>query len=94
MSDLATATQSSRSRLSHAVAKLEERGWVRRQACPTDRRGQVASLTDAGYAVLAQAAPGHVAAVRAALFDALSPEQVGQLWAIGEAVLAHDAPPA
>jgi len=89
MSELATATRSSRSRLSHAVAKLEQRGWVRRESWPADRRGQVAVLTDEGYAVLEAAAPGHVTAVREVLFDALSPEQVEQLRTIGEAVLAH-----
>src|SRR2546423_3092249 len=50
MSDLAAVTRSSRSRLSHAVARLEERGWVRRTACDTDKRGQFAVLTDEGFA--------------------------------------------
>ena len=39
MSQLAERSQSSRSRISHAVARLEETGWVRRESCPTDRRG-------------------------------------------------------
>ena len=64
MSELAEAARSSRSRLSHAVARLEERGWVRRLNCPTDRRGQLAQLTDEGFAVVEAAAPGHVEAVR------------------------------
>ncbi|GAC1332848.1 MAG: MarR family transcriptional regulator [Mycobacteriales bacterium] len=89
MSELATATRSSRSRLSHAVSKLEKRGWVRRESSPADRRGQVAVLTAEGFAVLAAAAPGHVGAVRAVLFDALTPEQVDQLRRIGESVLAQ-----
>lgn len=79
MSDLASITSSSPSRLSHAVARLEERGWVRRERHPTDRRGSLAVLTDEGYAVLAAAAPGHVEAVREALFDRLSPAQVTQM---------------
>ena len=79
MSELASATTTSPSRLSHAVAKLEQRGWVERRPCPSDRRGTLATLTDAGYAVLEQAAPGHVEAVRAAMFDRLSPQQVSQL---------------
>ncbi|MFB9239918.1 MarR family winged helix-turn-helix transcriptional regulator [Plantactinospora siamensis] len=86
MSDLAEVTGSSRSRLSHAVARLEENGWVRRVDCAADRRGQVALLTDDGYAALAAAAPGHVAGVRRHLFDQLSPEQVEQLRRISEAV--------
>src|SRR5215467_12547888 len=60
MSQLAEAASASKSRASHAVARLEERGWVRRVDCPTDRRGQVAELTDEGYAVLVATAPGHV----------------------------------
>src|SRR3954451_11399931 len=57
MSDLAFASLSSRSRLSHAVARLEEAGWVRRETCDTDRRGAWAVLTDSGFAALAAAAP-------------------------------------
>src|SRR5436309_2491694 len=64
MAELATGTQSSRSRVSHAVARLEDRGWVRREPCASDRRGQVAVLTDEGYDALAAAAPGHAARVR------------------------------
>jgi DNA-binding MarR family transcriptional regulator len=79
MSELAAITGSSPSRLSHAVARLEERGWVRREKHPTDRRGALAVLTDEGFAALADAAPGHVEAVREALFDRLSPAQVGQM---------------
>jgi DNA-binding MarR family transcriptional regulator len=87
MSQLAEASQSSRSRLSHAVARLEERGWLRREVCPTDKRGQLAVLTTEGFAALEAAAPGHVEAVREALFDPLTPEQVRQLREISEAVL-------
>jgi DNA-binding MarR family transcriptional regulator len=88
MSELADVTRSSRSRLSHAVARLEERGWVVREDCPTDRRGQIAVLTDAGFQVLVAAAPGHVRAVRDYVIDALTPEQLGQLAAIGETIVA------
>jgi DNA-binding MarR family transcriptional regulator len=88
MSELADATRSSRSRLSHAVARLEERGWIRRQDCETDRRGQLATLTDAGYAALGRAAPGHVAAVRSHVIDRLSREQIDQLGEICDLVLA------
>ena len=88
MSQLAEATSASKSRSSHAVARLEERGWVRRSDCPTDRRGQVAELTDEGYAALADAARGHVEQVRRSLFDALTPEQMAQLKAISEAMIA------
>jgi DNA-binding MarR family transcriptional regulator len=92
MSQLAEATAASKSRASHAVARLEERGWVRRVDCPTDRRGQVAELTAEGYAALAAAAPGHVEQVRGTLFDPLTPEQVAQLQAICQAVVAAGGP--
>jgi DNA-binding MarR family transcriptional regulator len=97
MSELAEAARSSRSRLSHAVARLEERGWVRRLNCPTDRRGQLAQLTDEGFAVLEAAAPGHVQAVRKYLIDRLSPQQLKVMGEIGEVLLTStsesDLPP-
>jgi DNA-binding MarR family transcriptional regulator len=89
MSQLAHRTRSSRSRLSHAVAKLEGRGWVQRRDCPGDKRGQLAELTDEGFAALAAAAPGHVDTVRTQLFEALTPVQVKQLRTISEAVVAQ-----
>jgi DNA-binding MarR family transcriptional regulator len=86
MSDLADASESSRSRLSHAVARLETNGWVRRESCPTDRRGAFAVLTDAGFTALANAAPAHVESVRKHLFDRLTREQVNQLAAICDSI--------
>jgi DNA-binding MarR family transcriptional regulator len=91
MSELADLTLSSRSRLSHAVARLEERGWVERENVATDRRGQLARLTDAGFAVLTQAAPGHVESVRGYVIDVLSTDQLRQLTAIGETIIAKVA---
>lgn len=88
MSELAAATSASQSRLSHAVNRLEEAGWVRRERCPGDRRVVHAVLTEAGAEALAAAAPGHVEAVRRYLFDQLTPAQTGQLRAICQAVLA------
>jgi DNA-binding MarR family transcriptional regulator len=89
MAELADATRVSASRLSHAVARLEERGWVRREDCPTDRRGQIAVLTDTGFEMLADAAPGHVETVRRALFDGLDPEQIKKLGEISEILAAR-----
>jgi DNA-binding MarR family transcriptional regulator len=89
MSELAEVTLSSRSRLSHAVARLEERGWVERENCATDRRGQVATLTDKGFEVLAAAAPGHVETARAYVIDALTAEQLRQLAVIGETIIVR-----
>ncbi|WP_197321212.1 MarR family winged helix-turn-helix transcriptional regulator [Saccharomonospora sp. NB11] len=92
MSDLAQATRSSRSRLSHAVARMEASGWIRRESCPTDKRGAFAHLTDAGLAAIREAAPGHVEAVREALFDVLTPAQVRELGAISAAIRDRLAP--
>jgi len=82
MRDLAEATVSTPSAVTRAVTRLEEAGWVRRVECEDDRRGMNAVLTRAGAAKLAAAAPGHVAAVRANVFDHLTATQVRQLRAI------------
>lgn len=92
MSDLAAELNSSQSRLSHAVSRLEERGWVRRVPCAADRRVSWAELTDDGFAALTDAAPGHVEAVRRVLFDRIDPEQVKRLAEICAAVLADRVP--
>ena len=86
MNQLADMCQSSRSRLSHAVNRLEEAGWVRREACPTDKRGALAVMTDQGFAAIEAAAPGHVEGVRQHVFDVLSPEQIRQLGEISAAI--------
>jgi DNA-binding MarR family transcriptional regulator len=87
MTDLASMAFGSQSRLSHHVASLERRGWVRRERAAEDGRGSVAVLTDAGYAKVAAVAPGHAAAVRSAVFDALSPGQLDELEGICTALL-------
>jgi DNA-binding MarR family transcriptional regulator len=89
MSELADRCLSSRSRLSHAVSRLEERGWVRRQECAEDGRGLLAVLTDEGFAALEAAAPIHVEGVRTHLFDQLTPEQVAAMRDLGETLLRH-----
>jgi len=88
MSDLARRANQSQSRLSHTVARLEERGWVRRERSPEDGRGNVAVLTDAGWDVVVAVAPGHVDAVREAVFGPLTPEQTRVLGEALEAVVA------
>ncbi|MEU7060191.1 MarR family transcriptional regulator [Streptomyces sp. NPDC046197] len=79
MTDLAERLKITRSRLTYAVQRLEKDGLVRREGCPTDKRGSTAVLTDEGMAVLERAAPGHVEAVRTHLFDHLDAHQVAQL---------------
>ena len=86
MSQLARVLNASASRTSHAVSRLEEAGWVRRERDATDGRGNVAVLTDTGWDVLVATAPLHVETVRAGVFDPLSLEQVEQLREIALAI--------
>lgn len=86
MSELARRLKITRSRLTHAVTRLRDAGLVDRREDPADGRGQLAVLTEEGSAVLEEAAPGHVDAVRRAVFDALTREQVRQFAEIGEAI--------
>lgn len=87
MGELARLTATSPSRLTHAVAVLEQRGWVTRTDCPRDRRSQFAVLTDEGQALLERIAPGHVAQVRALVFDRLTREQVRVLAEVAGALV-------
>jgi DNA-binding MarR family transcriptional regulator len=86
MSALAEAVEGSQSRLSHAVSRLEDRGWVERRRCVSDGRGWYAVLTDAGFEALQAAAPGHVECVRRVVFDVLTPQQQAELRDVALAV--------
>ncbi|TQJ47119.1 MarR family winged helix-turn-helix transcriptional regulator [Streptomyces sp. NBC_00080] len=88
MSELAQRLKITRSRLTHAVNRLREVGLVDRREDPADGRGQLAFLTEQGRSLLEEVAPGHVEAVRRAVFDVLTPEQVRQFADIGEAISA------
>lgn len=79
MSELARYANSTLSRLSRAVARLERRQWVRRAPDPSDGRITIAMLTDRGHDVACAATPGHVALVRRLVFDSLTRTQVLQL---------------
>ena len=79
MSDLAELTSSSLSRLSHMVKRLEGRGYVRREADPTDGRFTNAILLPAGLRKLESAAPAHVAYVRHLVVDNLSSERLRRI---------------
>ena len=89
MSALADLANSSLSRLSHLVKRLEDRGFVRREPDPSDGRFTNAILTDEGFATLAAAAPGHVAHVRSLVVDVLSPEQLRRLGLTADRIMAH-----
>jgi DNA-binding MarR family transcriptional regulator len=87
MSHLARRACASLSRLSHVVARLEEKGWLRRERAAGDGRVQIAVLTDAGFAKVADTAPGHAEAVQQLIFDRLTDAQVRQLTKLAEALL-------
>lgn len=87
--ELGRALQWEKSRLSHQLRRMAERGLVERQDCPTDARGAFAVLTEAGRATIETAAPNHVAEVRYAFVDALTPDQLDALTEIAHAVLAR-----
>jgi DNA-binding MarR family transcriptional regulator len=88
MSELAAMANSSLSRLSHVVHRLEARGWVRRESCPGDGRFINAVLTEEGWQKVVATAPGHVTAVRDLLVDTLTKEEFAQFGMIAAKVLA------
>lgn len=89
MTALAQRTSATLARLSHVVSRLEARGLLERLPCPEDARATNARLTTAGWNVVAAAAPGHVANVRARVLGGLAPGQVRQLARLGDAILAR-----
>jgi DNA-binding MarR family transcriptional regulator len=72
MAELAEIAMLSRSRLSHRMKVMEDAGWVRREACPDDKRGFFAVMTPKGWKAIVAAAPDHVESVRSRFVDKLS----------------------
>lgn len=91
--DLAAQLLWSTSRLAHHVGRMEQRGLVERQPCPGDARGALIGLTEAGRAILREAAPPHVDSVRRNMIGLLTPDEIGALDAIASKVIAHLAGP-
>ncbi|RJQ77441.1 MarR family transcriptional regulator [Pseudonocardiaceae bacterium YIM PH 21723] len=89
MSQLAVDVASSKSRVSHQIARLEAEGLVRRITCQSDGRGVYAVLTDRGYERLEQAAPTHVQGVREHLVDLLDEEEQAVLARVFDRVINH-----
>jgi DNA-binding MarR family transcriptional regulator len=92
MSDIAAATSSSLSRLSHVVKRLEDQGFVERVRIPGAGRRTNAVLTDAGFDKVVASAPGHVARVRHLLIDVVSADDLAALRRIGETVIGRIDP--
>lgn len=88
MSDIATLSGSSLSRLSHVASRLEARGWVRRARVAGPGRRTSVTLTDDGFAKVVDSAPGHVEAVREYVVDALSARELAALGRTASKVLA------
>lgn len=93
MSDLAAVTNTSQSRLSRIVARLERDGLVVRTGDARDKRVVLAEITDSGLAKVEEVAPAHVEHVRRTVIDRLSPAQVRELTAIGRVVDAAASGP-
>ncbi|GHJ36094.1 MarR family winged helix-turn-helix transcriptional regulator [Streptomyces sp. TS71-3] len=89
MSDLASATLQSKSRLSHQITRMEGAGLVRRENCESDRRGLFAVLTEQGVATMRKVAPHHVDSVRRHFIDLMSPEALAELRASLTPVADH-----
>lgn len=87
MSDLAQNARQSRSRLTHTVSRMEAKGLVSRRACPSDRRGVIATLTEAGWNLIVAAAPAHVQSVREVLVDRVTPDDFEALGRVMRAVV-------
>lgn len=77
-----------KSRLSHHIARMAERGLVAKERCDTDRRGATVAVTPHGRREIEAAAPGHAETVRRLFIDRLTPEQLDAVGAAAATVLA------
>ncbi|MEU5690935.1 MarR family transcriptional regulator [Actinosynnema sp. NPDC020468] len=89
MSQLADEVASSKSRVSHQVARMEKEGLLRRRECPEDGRGVFAELTEKGMEVLAGSAPTHVEGVRTHMIDLLSRDEQELVAKVFDRVISH-----
>ena len=85
--ELARALRWEKSRLSHQLTRMQQRGLIERSNCSDDRRGAFVVLTTQGRDTVEGAAPAHVESVRRYVFDELSAEQVATLAAVAHAVV-------
>lgn len=85
--DLARALEWEKSRMSHQIARMANRGLVVREECAEDARGAFVVITPAGRAAIEAAAPLHVAAVRELFLDHVTPAELRTLAQISERVV-------
>ena len=86
--ELAAVLGWEKSRASHHVGRMVERGLVTKERCDEDRRGFYVVLTARGRREIEAAAPGHVSAVRRLFVDRLTRRQLDAIADAAEAVLA------
>ncbi|MFC5290692.1 MarR family winged helix-turn-helix transcriptional regulator [Actinokineospora guangxiensis] len=89
MSHLAGQVASSKSRLSHQIARMEKAGLVTRENCPDDARGVIAEITPRGQETLRAAAPTHVEGVREHLVELMTEDEQLVVAALFERVISH-----
>jgi DNA-binding MarR family transcriptional regulator len=89
LTDLAAHMRWSKSRLSHHVTRMQQRGLVERETCADDGRGSMLVLTRRGLDAIVEAAPGHVESVRRHLIDRLTPAEIDVLAALSQRVVDH-----
>jgi DNA-binding MarR family transcriptional regulator len=89
MSQLADEVASSKSRVSHQVARMEREGLLRREECTDDGRGVFAELTDEGMGLLEISAPTHVEGVREHMIGLLSREEQEVVARVFDRVITH-----
>jgi DNA-binding MarR family transcriptional regulator len=76
-----------KSRISHQVRRMAERGLVERADCPTDLRGTWVVLTDAGADAFATGSCGYVETLDAVFFSQLDDEDKVGLRRVASAVI-------
>jgi DNA-binding MarR family transcriptional regulator len=87
LSELAAQMLWSKSRLSHHITRMRQRGLVRREECSDDGRGSMIVLTEAGWRAIVEAAPGHVESVRRHMIDVLTDDEIEALAALSRRVV-------
>ena len=88
MSVLAGCCDLSGSRMTRLVEDLRQKGFVTKDRSSEDGRGNVAQLTEAGFARLNDAYPAHLASVRRRVLDSIQPDELERLGAPLERIAA------
>jgi len=88
-SELAMLVGWNRSRLSHHLGRMENRGLIRRESCPEDSRGAFVCLTEGGFDAFRYSSRPHLEAVRELFVDAFTPEQLSQIDTLTATLRTH-----